>query len=55
MLKLGGLNVTLGIGTAGEAKCHTLPLGSTLGDGFDESSIHMSRDKFTVMIMKLNL
>ena len=47
--------MTLGIGVAGEAKCHTLPLGSTLGDGSDESSMHISKGKFTVTIMKLKL
>lgn len=47
--------MTLGVGVAGEPTCHPLPLGSTLGEGSDESSVHISKGKFTVMIMKLKL
>lgn len=47
--------MTLGIGIACEAKYRILPLGSTPGDGLNESSIHISKGRFTMTIMKLKL
>lgn len=55
MLKLWELNVTLGIGVAaGEGKCHVLSLESTLGNGYDESSVPISKGRFTVTILSLS-